>query len=412
MSIINIAPVTRAGIRLLISLYGLSETGKTLSGLKLAAGIEPDPAKRGLLDTEGGQRGRAYVDLIEGGYLYGSLTPPFTPERYVEALAAFEAAGVNVLVIDSVSHAWFAEGGVLDMVDQSTLTNDMAKWKAPKRRLQKMTNRLLSSDMHIILCSRARQPLIDNGKGANPRYTPGPVTPIQEKTLRYDMTIMAQMLGDGRFSIAKEDGGKCPGSLRPIFHDAKVMGEEMGRKLAAWAQAEGGKSPEQRQLEVAATEAAEGGVEALKAFLAGLSDAQRVALRPNADNYRSIARAADAATEERAAEDRAAKANASSAASLDDPFGAGSQASTGPALADGIQPARQRSIERYRFQPLKGNAIPDLSPDDFAHQIREAAGSMSKRDREALRDVNHHCLDRLRTEQDGLWDGVSNVLGI
>lgn len=80
--------------------------------------------------------------------------------------------------------------------------------------------------------------------------------------------------------------------------------------------------------------------------------------------------------------------------------------------ADKPASAPTRSIERYRFQPLKGNAIPDLSPDDFAHQIREAAGSMSKRDREALRDVNHHCLDRLRTEQDGLWDGVSNVLGI
>jgi hypothetical protein len=56
MPIVQIAPATRAGMKLLISLFGMSETGKTYSALKLAAGIEPDPLKRGLLDTEGGER--------------------------------------------------------------------------------------------------------------------------------------------------------------------------------------------------------------------------------------------------------------------------------------------------------------------------------------------------------------------
>ncbi len=415
MSILNIAPVTRAGIRLLISLYGLSETGKTLSGLKLAAGIEPDPKRRLLLDTEGGERGRAYVDLIDGGYLYAKLTPPFTPERYIEALNEIEAAGVNVLVIDSVSHAWFAEGGVLDMVEAAAEKNDMAKWAKPKRRLGKMTRRLMSSDMHIILCSRAKQPLVEEIVDGRKKLVPGPVVPVQEKTLRYDMTIMAQMLGDGRFSIAKADGGKCPGSLRPIFEGAQVMGEEMGRKLAAWAQAEGGKTPEQRQLEVGATEAAEAGVEALKAYLGGLADAQRAYLRPNADNYRSIARAADATAAEREAEEKAAKANAASAASLDDPFGAGSQADAGPALADGITTAgsKPRSIERYKFQPLpgKGSVKSDLSAMDFAHEMREALATLNKADREKLAQLNGGAMKRLHEEEQALSEGVMNVMG-
>lgn len=320
MGIVNIAPVTRAGIRLLLSFYGLSETGKTLSALKVAAGIEPDPTKRGLLDTEGGQRGRAYVDHIDGGYLYGALTPPFTPERYIEAISEFENAGVNVLVVDSASHAWFAEGGVLEMVEQSTSKNDMAKWKGPKRRLAKMTNRLLSSDMHIILCSRAKQPMIEetDPQTGKKKYVTGPVVPVQEKSLRYDMTIMAQMLGDGRFTVTAP-AGKCPGALRPVFADHGVMNEEMGRKLAAWAMSAGGKSPEQRKLEVAATEAAEAGVESLKAFLAGLSDDQRVSLRPRADNYRSIAKATDA---EKARQDEERKAAAHEAGSLGNPFDA------------------------------------------------------------------------------------------
>lgn len=316
MPILNIAPATRAGMRYIISLYGLSETGKTLSALRLATGMEPDPAKRLLLDTEGGERGRAYVDHVPGGYLYAKLSPPFTPERYVEALDEIEQAGIAVLVIDSISHVWAAEGGILDMVEAATEKNDMAKWAKPKRRLGKLTRRLLSSDMHIILCSRAKQPMVEaEGPNGKRIYVQGPVVPVQEKNLRYDVTLMAHMLGDGRFSIAKEDGGKCPGALRPIFQGAEVMDEEMGRKLIEWIGGADVRSPELRRLEIEGTAAAEEGT---KPFLAWWNSApvkpHRQALRHLLGNFESVAKAADAerAREEEERRDRDG---------LDNPFG-------------------------------------------------------------------------------------------
>ena len=329
MSIIQIAPVTRRGMRLMISLYGMSETGKTLSGLKLAAGIEPDPSKRGLLDSEGGERGRAYVDQIEGGYLYGALSPPFTPERYVEALSEFEAAGVNVLVIDSISHSWFSTGGILDMVEAATEKNDMAKWKGPKRRLAKMTQRILTGDMHIILCSRGKEPMVEEiGQDGRKRYVKGPVVPIQEKSLKYDLTIMAQMLGDGRYSIAAPEG-KCPGILRPLFAEHPLMNEDVGRALAKWVQADGGKTPEQRALEIAATEKAECGTAELRAWWPTLTPEQKAYLKPRSENYSSIARAADAEAEARRKEALQAAQN------LDDPFAPKATADNAPTLSDG-----------------------------------------------------------------------------
>ena len=324
-SILNIAPVKRRGIRLLMSFYGLSETGKTLSALKVAAGIEPDPAKRMLLDTEGGQRGRAYVDHIEGGYLYAALTPPFSPERYVQAIGEIERAGVTVLVIDSISHAWFAEGGILDMVENAGEKNDMAKWAKPKRRLGKMTQRILRSDMHVILCSRAKQPLIEEIVDGRKKLTPGPVVPVQEKTLRYDMTIMAQMLGDGRFSIRAPEG-KCPGSLRPIFAGQEVMNEEMGRKLAAWADSDGGKSPEARALEIHMEEIATAGTEALRAAWKKLTAEQRAMLQASAGNLGSIAKAADEERRRAAEEDAVRIGNAETEGALNDPFGSAASA--------------------------------------------------------------------------------------
>ena len=170
MPILTIAPATRSGMKMLISLFGLSETGKTYSALRLAAGIEPDPMKRGLLDTEGGERGRAYVDAVPGGYMYGALCAPFTPERYMEALRDFVDAGVTTLVVDSASHAWFAAGGVLDMVEQAVEKNDMAKWAKPKRRLGKLTGQWLGCGLHVILCARGKQPLLE-GEPVNGRKT-------------------------------------------------------------------------------------------------------------------------------------------------------------------------------------------------------------------------------------------------
>jgi hypothetical protein len=334
MGILQIEPVSLSGMRFLFSFYGLSETGKTLSALRVAAGLEPDPRKRMLLDTEGGQRGRAYVNEIDGGYLYASLSPPYTPERYIQALNEIEAAGVTVLVTDSASHSWFAEGGVLAMVEESTLKNDMAKWKDPKRRLGKMMQRYRSSDMHHILCSRAKQPLVEAIVDGRKTYVPGPVVPIQEKMMRYDMTVIAHMLGRGAFTLESPQG-KCPGNLLPIFTASELMNEETGRRLAEWVNVRATLSPEFRALKVQAAEMAALGLAPYGEFWATLDRSAKAALLAEHDNLKSIAKAADdererarsdTETEERADRERADP-------KLDAPFG-----QRGIELAEGSQP--------------------------------------------------------------------------
>jgi hypothetical protein len=327
MSLVQIAPVTRQGMKLLISLFGLSETGKTYSALKLMAGIEPDPKKRGLLDTEGGERGRMYFDAIEGGYMYGSLTPPFTPERYMEALRDFVEAGVTTLTVDSVSHAWFAAGGVLDMVENATEKNDMAKWAKPKRRLGKLSGQWLTCGLHLVLCSRGKQPFVEKVVDGRKTYVPGAIVPIQEKSLRFDMTIMALMLGDGRFTTAREYGGKCPGALRPIFVDHEVMDEDMGKQLIAWIGGQDMLAPGERGLELDADEAASQGTEIYVAFWQKLTRDQRARLLPRHENRKSVAKTADDdATRAREEAEEGDRAN---------PFGAGKALETGISLVGG-----------------------------------------------------------------------------
>jgi hypothetical protein len=326
MPIINIAPVKREGMKLLISLYGMSETGKTYSALKLMAGMEPNPNKRGLLDTEGGERGRAYMDAVDGGYMYGALSPPFTVERYIEALMDFIDAGVTTLTIDSASHAWFAEGGILDMAEQST-DKGQNKWAKPKRRLAKLTGKWMHCGLQLILCARGKQPLIEGVVDGRKTLIPGPVVPVQEKSLRFDLTIMALMLGDGEFTVDRKHGGKCPGALRPIFSAGTKMDEEMGRRLIAWIGGQDAVTPEQRRLGLVAADAAADGVTAYQAFWTALTKGQREALLPQHENLKSVAKAADADAERA----RLEAAEAEGGTDLADPFG------TRKAIPDGIE---------------------------------------------------------------------------
>ena len=48
------------------------------------------------------------------------------PGGYIAAIRAAESAGYDVLIIDSLSHGWVGEGGVLDMHDRATSASNSA----------------------------------------------------------------------------------------------------------------------------------------------------------------------------------------------------------------------------------------------------------------------------------------------
>ena len=110
MSVIQIRKAKREGARLVLGLAGISGTGKTYTALQLAWGLANyDASKVGFLDTEN-RRGSLYSDALRDGsgvvheFWIGDLEPPFSPQRYIDAILEFQKHGVEVLVIDSVTH--------------------------------------------------------------------------------------------------------------------------------------------------------------------------------------------------------------------------------------------------------------------------------------------------------------------
>lgn len=232
MGILNIREAEREGARLVIGLSGLSGEGKTYTALQLAWGLANFDAKKvGLLDTEN-RRGSLYADSLKDKngnvhrFLIGDLDAPFSPDRYKQAILEFQAAGVEVLVIDSVSHEWEGTGGCEEI---ATLTDGkIANWKLAKAKHKMFMNTLLQCDMHVIACIRARE----KTDFSNPKAPKSlGVQPIQEKNFAFELTASLMMWGRGR----EQQILKCPEELLPILGRGKgYITPEDGQSLRAW----------------------------------------------------------------------------------------------------------------------------------------------------------------------------------
>lgn len=280
MGILNIRKAERAGARLVIGIAGISGSGKTYSALQLAWGLaNGDASKVGLLDTEN-RRGSLYADILKdkGGkvhqFLIGDLDAPFSPQRYIDAILEFQEAGVEVLVIDSVSHEWNGLGGVLSIVDG--FEKSITGWKKAKPEHKRFMNVLLQSDMHIIVCIRASNKT-DWKDPKNPRSLG--ILPVQQEEFMFEMTASMMMWDGGR----QREVMKCPADLEPIFGENGGMAQgyltaRNGLALRQWVDGGVSLDPKVENARNTLRTVAEQGVEALNAAWGKLDAGARKAL--------------------------------------------------------------------------------------------------------------------------------------
>lgn len=231
MTILNIREAVREGARIVLGISGVSGSGKTYTALQIAWGLAGGDAKKvGLLDTEN-KRGSLYSDILVSKdrqvqrFLIGDLYAPFSPRRYSDAIKEFQAAGVEVLVIDSASHEWEGEGGCEDIADDG---GKVANWKKAKREHKRFMNTLLTCDMHIIVCLRAREKtsFVDPKKPVSLG-----IQPICEKNFMFEMTASLLIHEQGKF----RDILKCPAELIGILDKPDgYLGAREGLALRKW----------------------------------------------------------------------------------------------------------------------------------------------------------------------------------
>jgi hypothetical protein len=153
----------RKHVKIKMALQGPSGSGKTMSALLLAYGLCSNWSKVAVIDTENFSAS-LYSHL--GAYSVLNISAPFTPEKYIEAIKLCEDAGMEVIIIDSISHEWEGLGGILDTHSQMA-GNSFTNWSKLTPRHNAFVQAILQSSCHIIGCIRAKQDYVlteKNGK--------------------------------------------------------------------------------------------------------------------------------------------------------------------------------------------------------------------------------------------------------
>lgn len=209
---VQFSTVTRAKSKARIAVVGPSGAGKTLSALYLAYGFTGDWAKIALIDTEH-ERGRFYAnrsDLGTGKFLYAALTPPYTPDKYIDYVrSAAQAVGEDgVVIIDSFSHAWDNEGGVLEIKSEIAKRqgkNDYTAWDEAGKVQNNLVNTLLSVSCHTIITMRTKMAyaMEVNDRGKTVPVKIG-LAPVQRENTEYEFDICFQVNREHIACVSKD----------------------------------------------------------------------------------------------------------------------------------------------------------------------------------------------------------------
>ena len=226
--------VTRAKSKARIALTGPSGAGKTLSALYLAYGITGDWSRVALIDTEH-ERGRFYAnrdDFNSGEFLYAPMSAPYTPEKYIDYVkSAAQAVGEDgVVIVDSFSHAWDNEGGVLSIKSEIAKMqgkNDYTAWDEAGKIQNNLVNTILSVPCHTIITMRAKMAyameINDRGKTVPVKIG---LAPVQRENTEYEFDMVFQLDRQHTAALSKDT----------TFLDdwSGVITPQLGERLGEW----------------------------------------------------------------------------------------------------------------------------------------------------------------------------------
>lgn len=218
----------RKKAKLRLGLVGPSGSGKTYSSLLIAKGIG---GRIALIDTENGS-GDLYAGMKDiPQYDISTMSAPYTVEKYLDAIKEAEQAGYSVIIIDSLSHAWAGEGGLLDKqgkIADSGRGNSYTAWRQVTPLHNQLIEKMLTSPCHIIATMRTKVDYVveADSKGKQVPKKIG-LAPIQREGMDYEFTVVFDIDLNHNAQVSKD---------RTASFDGQIFkpGEETGSTLKAW----------------------------------------------------------------------------------------------------------------------------------------------------------------------------------
>jgi cytidylate kinase len=218
---------TKQQSKLRMALVGPSGSGKTYTSLAVAKGLGERVA---LIDTERGSASK-YSDLFNFDVLE---LDTFSPQKYVDAIHAAQAEGYDVLVIDSLSHAWMGKDGALEQVDKAAARtqakNNFTAWREVTPMHNALVDAILQSRMHVIVTMRVKTEYVMEKDERSGKTAPRKVglAPVQRDGLEYEFDVVADLDLDNQFIVSKT---RCPALRGEVFKEANG---QVSSILRAW----------------------------------------------------------------------------------------------------------------------------------------------------------------------------------
>jgi len=215
---------TRKQVKLRLNISAPSGAGKTYSALKMAKGICSDWSKVAVIDTENGSAS-LYSHL--GDFSVIDLTPPFTPEKYTQALQTCVNAGMEVVIIDSTTHEWACLIEENELLAQSKFRgNTWSAWSQTTPRHDRFINSILHSPVHVITCTRSKMETI---MGDDKKVKKVGMKDVQREGWEYELTVSLNIDRDTHMAIPSKDRTNLFEGKNPF-----LITEETGKIIAEW----------------------------------------------------------------------------------------------------------------------------------------------------------------------------------
>lgn len=214
---------TKTGQHARIAMFGPAGSGKTYSALKIGRGLAGENGRIAVIDTERGSASK-YAD-VEAFDVCELAT--FAPAEYIGALRGAAGEGYAVVVVDSLSHAWEGDGGILDQVDRRGGRFDA--WKEMTPQTRELVDMLITYPGHVIVTMRSKTEYVveKNEKGKSEPRKIG-LAPRFKDGMEYEFDIVLEM---DDANVARVSKSRCVGLSGKSI---PKPGAALAREVLAW----------------------------------------------------------------------------------------------------------------------------------------------------------------------------------